>query len=90
MKNVKIKVFGRVQRIGFRFSAMQTAYKYGVKGIVQNSDDGSVYMEAEGEDKDVDLFVAWCRRGPVGAKVDEIRVENGEVKNYSSFEIVHY
>jgi acylphosphatase len=90
MKNVKIKVFGRVQRIGFRFSAMQTAYKYGVKGIVQNSDDGSVYMEAEGEDKDVDLFVAWCRRGPVGAKVDEIRVEDGEVRNYSSFEIVHY
>ena len=89
MKHVNIKVYGRVQRIGFRFTAMQVAYKFGVKGIVQNFDDGSVYMEAEGEDANVDKFVEWCKVGPLGSKVRNITLEDGEFKNYTAFDITH-
>jgi acylphosphatase len=50
MKHYKIKITGRVQGIGLRFSAMQIAYRFEVKGFVQNLKDGSVYIEAEGEE----------------------------------------
>jgi acylphosphatase len=89
MKNVRIKIYGRVQRIGFRFGAMQSAYRYGVRGIVQNEEDGTVYIEAEGEDACVDAFVQWCRTGPIGARVEKILIEEGEIRKYESFDINH-
>ncbi len=89
MKNVKIKIFGRVQRIGFRFSAMQAAYRYGICGTVQNADDGSVYIEAEGEEVNINNFIEWCKVGPLGAKVEKLLLEDGELKNYASFDIIH-
>jgi acylphosphatase len=89
MKHVRIKIFGRVQRIGFRFSAMQAAYKYGICGIVQNGDDGSVWIEAEGDEECVNKFIEWCKVGPLGARVEKLLLEDGEPKNYTSFDIQH-
>jgi acylphosphatase len=87
MRHVRLRIYGKVHRIGFRFSAMQKAYKIGVFGYVQNAGDGSVYIEAEGEEVKLDEFVDWCKVGPQGARVEKIVVENGELCNYSSFDI---
>jgi acylphosphatase len=89
MRNVRIKIYGRVQRIGFRFSSMQAAYKFGIRGFVQNAEDGSVYIEAEGSEECVNNFIEWCKVGPLGAKVEKLLLEEGEIKNYSSFDINH-
>ncbi|MEI8006536.1 MAG: acylphosphatase [Bacteroidota bacterium] len=88
MKHYNITISGQVQKIGFRFSAMHSAYRYGVQGIVKNMNDGKVYIEAEGEDSNLDDFLQWCRRGPLGAKVDNVGVEEGEMKNFLSFDII--
>jgi len=48
-KHVNITVKGRVQGVGFRYSAMEAAEELGIKGFVRNMPDGSVYIEAEGE-----------------------------------------
>ena len=87
MKLIKLRIYGKVHRIGFRFSAMQKAYKIGVHGFVQNADDGSVYIEAEGEDEKLDEFIEWCKVGPLGARVDKIMMEDGPVCDYISFDI---
>ena len=87
MKHLRLRIYGRVQRIGFRFHSMQTAYKYNVTGLVRNMSDGSVYIEAEGENGNIDRFVDWCRIGPLGAKIEKFLMEEGEVKNYTSFDI---
>lgn len=88
MTHVNITVTGKVQRIGFRFTSMQEALKLGVRGFVMNVDHDKVYLEAEGEEEKVEKFIEWCKTGPTWAKVKQISVEKGEVKNLTSFEIV--
>ena len=39
---------GRVQGVGFRYTAYYAATRHGVTGFVKNEDDGSVTMEAQG------------------------------------------
>jgi len=89
MQNYELKIFGRVQGIGFRFMSMEAAYKFHVRGFVQNLKDGSVYIEAEGKEEDLQRFLAWCRTGALGAKVERVEVTEGQVKNYDSFDIKH-
>jgi acylphosphatase len=68
-------VSGRVQGVGFRFSAVDAARRLGLHGWVRNLPDGRVESEAEGEQTQVEAFVAWCRRGPPAAEVDDVEVE---------------
>ena len=89
MEHLRLRIYGRVQRIGFRFQSMQTAYKYDVRGMVRNMEDGSVYIEAEGEHGNMEKFVEWCKIGPLGAKIEKFLVEEGTFKNYTSFDIDH-
>jgi acylphosphatase len=88
MIHANINISGKVQRIGFRFSSMQVAVKLGVCGFIMNVDNDKVYIEAEGEEKKVEEFINWCKTGPTWAKVNQISIEKGELKNFSSFEIL--
>ena len=87
MKCVHIHIYGRVQHKGFRFVAMQKAYQGGIRGHIQNKKDGSLYIEAEGEDEQLKVFIEWCKKGPMGAVVEEVTTEEGEIKNFTSFDI---
>jgi len=87
MKHYEIKIIGKVQGVGFRFMAMEAAYKYHVRGFVQNLKDSSVYIEAEGKEEDLQRFLEWCRSGALGTKVDRIEVTEGHLKNYVTFDI---
>ncbi|MCB2220395.1 MAG: acylphosphatase [Bacteroidetes bacterium] len=88
-KHYKIRVRGKVQGVGFRFSCMEAAYKYNIKGFVRNRSDRSVYIEAEGEEENLNAFREWCAKGPVWARVVEVEQEEGEVQDFNSFEIAH-
>ncbi len=85
--NEIVRVFGRVQGVGFRYSAQQTANAIGIFGIVTNESDGSVYIEAEGTPEQIRLFLDWCRRGPARANVRDVRHFPGKMMNYNSFRI---
>jgi acylphosphatase len=88
IKHFNISVSGRVQGVGYRLSCLKAAHGIGVKGIVKNKPDGSVYIEAEGTTENLDQFVLWCQKGPAWAKVLDIKIEKAEVKNFESFEII--
>jgi acylphosphatase len=49
---------GRVQGVGFRFSVKSIATGYDVVGCVKNLIDGRVELEAQGEETEVDEFLA--------------------------------
>ena len=49
---------GRVQGVGFRFQAQWIARGFAVTGFVRNLPDGRVQLVAEGEEKEVDRFLA--------------------------------
>ncbi|MEM7681913.1 MAG: acylphosphatase [Planctomycetota bacterium] len=48
---------GRVQGVGFRYTAVRIARRYAVAGVVQNQPDGTVRLEAEGAADDLDAFL---------------------------------
>jgi acylphosphatase len=68
----RLTIAGRVQGVGFRYACAQQAASRGVTGWVRNLPDGRVEVELEGSTEVVEAMVAWCRRGPRGARVDRI------------------
>ncbi len=82
-----IRVSGRVQGVFYRATAMDKALQLGVKGFVRNEPDGSVYIEAEGTEKNVESLIEWCRTGPAFSKVTSVTVEEGMVYGYNGFKI---
>lgn len=87
MKHFNIRVSGKVQGVFFRASAKEQADRVGVKGFARNELNGDVYMEAEGEDEQLKIFLEWCARGPSRAHVANVKVEETEVKNFVLFEV---
>jgi acylphosphatase len=73
---VRALVRGRVQGVGFRYSARMKAEKLGVAGFARNTPDGDVELEVEGVPGAVEDFLAWSRRGPIGARVDALDAED--------------
>lgn len=86
-RHVNIVVTGRVQGVFFRATARDVASSLGLKGFVRNERDGSVYIEAEGDQQILDTFVDWCKSGPPGAAVTNVQVVDGTSRGFSSFEI---
>ena len=76
-----IVVRGRVQGVFFRASAQQEALALGLTGEISNLPDGAVEAVVEGERRAVDDFVAWCKRGPPAARVEDVRVKMGSPRN---------
>ena len=87
MKHLNITVQGKVQGVNFRHYAREKALALGVTGFVENKSVGTVYIEAEGSSAQLEEFVTWCGKGPSRAEVRNVERTDGEVKNYSSFEI---
>ncbi|MEE1946875.1 acylphosphatase [Pedobacter sp. KR3-3] len=88
MKHINIKVTGKVQGVFFRASTKAVADQMGVKGLVKNQKDGSVYIEAEASETILDLFLDWCKEGPEKSVVENVEVADGEIKNYRNFEVI--
>ena len=84
---VELRIHGRVQGVGYRYSAVRQGISLGLRGFVRNCDDGSVEAVAEGNEASLRTFIAWCRRGPSGAAVtrlDEIRASpTGEFRAFT-------
>ena len=84
----KISVIGKVQGVWFRKSTQLEARKLGLTGFVRNEDDGSVFIEVEGEEPALKTFIGWCSRGPELANVQELNMTKGEYNGYNSFDIL--
>ena len=67
---------GRVQGVGFRFFAEAVAQREGLHGWVRNLPDGDVEAMAEGEAEAVERFERAIRRGPPGARVEQVDVDH--------------
>ena len=66
------RVLGRVQGVGFRWTASRRAGELGLRGSIRNCPDGSVEIHAEGPRAAVERFAAWLAEGPGGARVDRV------------------
>lgn len=86
--HLNISIAGKVQGVTFRETTKYVADQSGIKGFVRNEPDGSVYLEAEAEQWELDAFLEWCNEGPDRAKVERCTVEKGELRNFTDFVIL--
>jgi acylphosphatase len=83
-----ITITGRVQGVFFRVSTQKEAIRLGLFGFVRNEPNGNVYVEVEGEKETIDKLTLWIRLGgPPRGEVNDIEIEDGEMKNFTHFGI---
>ena len=56
-----------------------------LSGLVKNERDGSVSIEVEGDEADMQTFIKAIEKGPSWARVDQIDVSVLPLQNYSDF-----
>ena len=69
----RVVIEGRVQGVGFRYSARKQAQRLRVGGNVRNRSDGSVEVICEGPADKVEQMLDWLDHGPPGARVSDTR-----------------
>lgn len=88
MKHANIKVYGRVQRVFYRITARREARALGIFGYVKNMEDGTVEIEVEGDEKKLEEFLTWCRKGSLLSRVAKMDYGfSNDLKGYKKFEI---
>jgi len=68
-KRVQIHYSGRVQGVGFRYTARQIAHGYDVVGYVKNLPDGRVEMTVEGDEMELKRFLSAIGTSDLGAYI---------------------
>ena len=74
-----IVFYGWVQGVGFRYRAVQAAERYGATGWVRNEPDGSVTMEIQGTQEQIDSVIMAIERGTY-VNIDRMDVKTVPVK----------
>jgi len=87
MRSISIKVYGKVQGVGFRFYTQKTARELGINGFVKNLRDGSVYIEAEAPEDIMETFIHWVNTGPEWARVDKLSMQEIPLQYFEDFQI---
>lgn len=89
-KHISLTITGSVQGVFFRYHTKEQAQSLGVTGWVTNQDDGSVHIEAEGTEEQLERFLSWCQYGPIHAVVAKVETtESAHLQNYSDFRIIY-
>ena len=69
---IKIRLYGRVQGVYFRKWSHIQAEELGLSGFAQNQSDGSLIIEAQGDDSNLEEFVFRCKEGPERAVITDL------------------
>jgi acylphosphatase len=88
MKALDVVVSGRVQMVGFRAFTRRNAVMLGVKGYVENLDDGKVHVVLEGEDHQVEKLLEMIRQGPRTSEVRDVKIKDIDRHGYQSFDVI--
>ena len=68
---------GRVQGVGFRYTAMRISQNHQVSGYVRNMMDGRVEMVAQGQEAEVERFIDELAE-VMGGCVRKVQVQDEE------------
>ncbi len=80
LKASLMRVYGRVQRVGYRRFVLDSALEHSLSGYVKNERDGSVTVFAQGDDVAVERFVESLKSPPPPALVKSIDVKDVKPK----------
>ena len=83
---VRLLVFGTVQGVGFRYRALHAAQALGITGWVRNEWDGSVSMEVQGTEEEIDQMIQTIQKGTYVA-IRDMKVKTLPLEAEGSFRI---
>ncbi len=87
---VYLIISGFVQGVFFRAHTQEKALGLGLKGWVRNRSDGTVEAVFEGEKDKIEGMIGWCRKGPPGARVNDVSIKWEEYKGeFKDFDILY-
>ena len=90
-QRVHIFYSGRVQGVGFRMTAEETAKSLEIAGWVKNLRDGRVEIMAEAEETALERFLETIRTGPMKNFIQRAEVSWGDAsETFDEFEIRYY
>jgi acylphosphatase len=69
---------GRVQGVGFRFTAQRYANEAAIAGYVKNLWGGQVEIVVEGGKKKVEIFLGRIKNGPLSRYIDNVETHYSE------------
>ncbi|MCY0850890.1 acylphosphatase [Sulfuracidifex metallicus] len=72
LKRLQARVYGKVQKVGFRNFVKVNARRLGVKGYAKNLPDGSVEVVAEGHEELLLQLIEFLKIGPLMSKVEKV------------------
>ena len=78
MRSVRLIITGRVQGVGYRIWAERAAASLRIRGWVRNRADGSVELQATGDDQAIATLIDACGTGPRAAAVTDVAVAESE------------
>lgn len=85
MGAVHLRISGRVQAVGYRAWAVQTAARLGLRGWVRNHAEGTVEALVIGDEPVVATMIEACRRGPPAAIVSDVAISEVEDDGSTDF-----
>ena len=88
MKNLRINISGKVHKTGFLFFVKQFSQLYQINGFAKYLDKTTLLIEAEGTKGNLNRFLAYCKVGPPGSIINNIKITEGEIQNYRAFNII--
>ncbi|MGL5949217.1 MAG: acylphosphatase [Aeromonas sp.] len=71
----RVRVWGLVQGVGFRYFTRERALQLGLRGHVYNLEDGSVEVLICGATQRVQMMLGWLEHGPRTALVERMECE---------------
>jgi acylphosphatase len=86
-KCIVITITGDLRGRGLRGSAMYMAFSLGIRGFVEYNHAGGIVLEAEGDEENLEKFIAWLRTFIQPWKISDFSFVETTPKGYSSFEI---
>lgn len=75
------RVSGKVQDLGFRRFIADTAFSIDITGWVRNDSDGSIELEAQGEENQLEQLLYNLEEGPCYAEVHGVQSKKRPVVN---------
>lgn len=86
-RHFNIVVWGKVQGVGYREGIMKKAKELRIRGYVKNLPNGTVFIEAEGEEEMLNRLINWCHEGPSKSEVTSVKYSVAQNQGFSGFEI---
>ncbi len=87
VKHFHIDIKGKVNQLGYKLHTMILANKYTILGNISEWNN-LIEIEAEGEEANLEIFIASCKKGLPESKIIEIMINEKPLAYYDEFTIL--